>query len=101
MVQFCYPEVRSCITWAGCGSYPWLTILALILISFSTDEIYDRDRVTLNGLNDRVTLNGLNNVPIGFPLQRSAKEGRYGLAVTSYSYLHGVRRTNRRPPFHK
>ena len=44
-----------------------------------------------------VTLNGLNNVPIGFPLQRSAKEGRYGLAVTSYSYLHGVRRTNRRP----
>ena len=88
MVQFCYPEVRSCITWAGCGSYPWLTIL----ISFSTDEIYDRDRVTLNGLN---------NVPIGFPLQRSAKEGRYGLAVTSYSYLHGVRRTNRRPPFHK
>jgi hypothetical protein len=92
MVQFCYPEVRSCITWAGCGSYPWLTILALILISFSTDEIYDRDRVTLNGLN---------NVPIGFPLQRSAKEGRYGLAVTSYSYLHGVRRANRRPPFHK
>jgi len=32
------PWVRSCITWAGCGSYPWLTILALILISFSTDE---------------------------------------------------------------
>ena len=84
--------MRSCITWAGCGSYPWLTILALILISFSTDEIYDRDRVTLNGLND---------VPIGFLLQRSGKEGRYGLAVASYSYLHGVRRTNRRPPFHK
>ena|SRR5262244_3179803 len=69
MVQFCYPEVRSCIRWAGCGSYPWLTILALILISFSTDEIYD---------SDRVTLNGLNNVPIGFPLQRSAKEGDMG-----------------------
>ena len=52
MVQFCYPEVRSCIRRAGCGSYPWLTILALILISFSTDEIYDRDRVTLDGLNN-------------------------------------------------
>jgi hypothetical protein len=25
----------NCNTWAGCGSYPWLTILALILISFS------------------------------------------------------------------
>ena len=38
---------------------------------------------------------------LGFPLKLFAKEGQYGLAVTSHSYLHHVWRTNRRSPVSK
>jgi len=48
------------------------------------------------------TPSALNMPPIlRLPLKRFAKGGQCGLAVTSRSYLYGVRRTNRRSTFHK
>jgi len=48
------------------------------------------------------TPSALNMPPIlGFPLKLFAKEGQYGLAVTSHSYLHHVWRTYGRSPFYK